>query len=174
MNFIRPNLAVCGFHHIRRQEQFQQYGFHAQLQCAAPFDPWLAECVEVKALPFYDAAPIPSGIFWEAQAWLARHWDQGNRILVSCAGGASRSVTMAIVLLSLKAGVTFLSATAEVIEKVPDAYPHPLVLLSASCLCGEPLTLAELRRVYASAQEQPPYPWSEELLKHAVKQMCGS
>ena len=83
MHFIRPNLAVCGFHHIRRQEQFQQYGFHAQLQCAAPFDPWLAECVEVKALPLYDAAPMPSGIFWEAQAWLARHWDHGNRLLVS-------------------------------------------------------------------------------------------
>ena len=79
---------------------------------------------------------------------MAHHWDQGNRILISCAGGASRSVTMAIALLSLKAGVTFLSATAEAIEKIPAAYPHPLVLLSASYLCGEPLTLAELRRVF--------------------------
>ena len=173
MNFIRPNLAVCGFQGIGTQDRFRQHGFHAQFQCADPFDPWLTECLEVKALPFPDAAPIPPAIFAEGQAWLGGHWDQGNKILISCAGGASRSVTMAIAMLTLKADVTFLSATAEVIEKIPEAYPHPFVLVSASLLCGEPLTLSELRRVYGSVRVQPPYPWSEDLLGSALEQRSG-
>jgi hypothetical protein len=172
MHFIRNNLAVCGFLGIGDRVSFEAHGFNAQLQCAKAFDPWLPECLDVKALPFDDCAPIPEALFQEAQAWLNKHWKSNSKILISCAGGQSRSVTMAIALLSLKAGMTFLSATAEVIEKIPGAYPHPIVLFSASCLCGEPLTLTELRHVYASVKDQPPCPWSEELLKQAVKHLC--
>lgn len=173
MNFVRSNLAVCGFRGIGTPDQFRRLGFQAQLQCAEAFDPWLAECLEVKALPFADAAPIPAAIFSSSQAWLVGHWDQGSRIFISCAGGASRSVTMAAALLALKTNLSFLGATAELMEKVPDAYPHPMVLVSASLMCGEPLALAELQSVYASKRAPPRFPWSEALLGQAIELIHG-
>ena len=104
MNYIRDNLAVCGFGDIGSREQFEAHGFRVQLQCAEHFDPWLPECVEVMAAPFDDGAPIPKELFHTAQDWLAAHWDSGFKILISCAAGHSRSVTMAIALLSRKDG----------------------------------------------------------------------
>jgi len=162
---------VCGFGGIGTREDFQLHGFRAQLQCTEPFDPWLPECVEVMATPFSDGALIPSGLFHGAQNWLAKHWDSGGKILISCAGGQSRSVTMAAALLCLKTQLKFVDAVHEVIVRVPGAYPHPYVLASAASLCGQPLHYEELHRVYASVAEQPPYPWSSELVREAVEQI---
>jgi len=170
MHYIRDNLAVCGFHGIGIREEFVMHGFHAQLQCTEPFDPWLLDCVAVMSAPFSDGAPIPAALFHEAQTWLASHWDTGAKILISCAAGQSRSVTMAIALLSRKARVRFVDAAREVVTRVPGAYPHPYVLASAASLCGQPLRVEQLQSVYASAAEQPPYPWSPELIREAAEQ----
>ena len=169
MIFIRPNLAVCGFRGIGTRDQFLHHGFDAQLQCAESFDSWLPACLDVKASPFADAAPIPPEVFAASQAWLAGHWDQGHKILISCAGGASRSATMAIGLLALKGGLTFLEATTQTLQLVPDAYPHPLVLVSAALMCGQPPTLAELQLAYKSKSVLPRFPWSESLLLEAIQ-----
>ena len=168
MNYIRNNLAVCGFHHIGNREQFELHGFHVQLQCTEPFDPWLPECVEVMSAPFHDGAPIPEELFRTAQDWLGAHWDSGFKILISCAAGQSRSVTMAIALLNWKGGLSFVDAAHDVMGRVPGAYPHPYVLASASLFAGEPLPLSELQGIYAAARNQPPYPWSFELLHDAA------
>lgn len=169
MHFIRENLAVCGFLGIGSREQFKNHGFDVQLQCAEPFDPWLPEDVEVMSLPFDDGAPIPEGVFRHAQDWLGRHWDLGDKILISCAGGQSRSVTMAIALLAMKGSLRFIDAIHDVMSRVPDSYPHPHVLVSAAAFCGERLSLEELRNVYATARNQPPYPWSADLLREAIR-----
>ena len=170
MYYIRDNLAVCGFHHIGQRADFESHGFRVQLQCAEPYDPWLAECVQVMATPFADGAPIPKDLFNSAQDWLAGHWDARAKILISCAAGQSRSVTMAIALIARKAGPDFIEAAREVIRTVPGAYPHPHVLVSASALCGRPLQLRELQALYAGVPVQPPYPWSLELLQEAAAQ----
>src|SRR5262245_31518884 len=96
MHFIRENLAVCGYHHIGNRETFLSHRFGAQLQCTGSYDAWLPECVEVLALPFHDGMPVPPDLFHRAQDWLAAHWDVKAKILISCAAGQSRSVTMAI------------------------------------------------------------------------------
>ena len=168
MYYIRDNLAVCGFHHIGSREQFEAHGFRVQLQCTEPFDPWLPECVEVMAAPFDDGMPIPKELFQTAQDWLAAHWDSGFKILISCAAGQSRSVTMAIALLSRKDGLSVLDAAHDVIARVPGAYPHPYVLSSAAVFSGQPLPLSELQGIYAAVRNQPPYPWSLELLHDAA------
>lgn len=145
--------------------------FDAQLQCADAFDRWIAECVEVKSLPFVDGAPIPVDLFMKSQAWLASHWDQGSKILISCAAGMSRSVTMAAALLTLKGGVTFLDAIDEVMIKRPEANPHPMVLASASMHCGQPMSRTELRRVYAAQLLPRRITWPEEICRTAIHQM---
>jgi hypothetical protein len=168
MKYIRNNLAVCGFHHIGSRADFESHGFRVQLQCTEHYDPWLAECVEVMAAPFHDGAPIPKDLFHSAQGWLAGHWDSGCKILISCAAGQSRSVTMAIALLARKSGQPFLAVAQDVIARVPDAYPHPYVLVSAAAFCNQPLRLEELEQLYAAAPNQPAYPWSRELLSDAA------
>ena len=169
MHYIRNNLAVCGFPGIGSREAFEAHGFRVQLQCTEPFDPWLSECVEVKSAPFADGAPIPKDLFLDAQEWLAKSWDSGFKILISCASGHSRSVTVAVALLRKKAQPRFLDAVYEVIARVPGAYPHPYVLASAAAFSGQPLQLEELQSVYAAVKEQPPYPWSIDLLREAAR-----
>ena len=168
MHYIRDNLAVCGYHHIGQREEFESHGFRVQLQCTDNYDPWLAECLEVMATPFPDGLPIPQELFLAAQDWLSKHWDSGSKILISCAAGQSRSVTMAIALINRKGGLNFLDAAHDVISRVPGAYPHPDVLASAARFSGRPLQFAELQNLYATIQNQPSYPWSLELLQEAA------
>lgn len=168
MRYIRDNLAVCGFDAIGNRADFASHGFGAQLQCTDFFDPWLPECVDVLCAPFADGVGIPRNVFDRAQGWLANHWDAGSKILISCAAGQSRSVTMAIALVSAKARVSFLHAALDVVRRVPGTYPHPHVLASAAAYSGKPLRLEELQSVYAAARWQPPYPWSPDLVREAA------
>ena len=118
--------------------------------------------------PFPDGVPIPTDLFQQAQHWLTTHWDAGSKILISCAAGQSRSVTMAIALVSRKARMPFLDAALDVIAHVPGAYPHPSVLASAAAFSGQPVQFEQLLKVYAAVQRQPPYPWSTDLLREAA------
>ena len=74
---------------------------------------------------------------------------------------------MAAGLLTNSAQVKFIDAIHEVVTRVPGAYPHPYVLASAAALCGQPFGIKELTRVYTSVAQQPPYPWSLELMRDA-------
>lgn len=168
VHYVRDNVAVCGFAGIGKREEFARHGFHAQLQCTGPFDEWLPECCEVLSVPFDDGLPIPESAFRDAQSWLGQHWDRRSKILISCAAGQSRSVTMTIALLRLKGGLSFLEAAHQVLDRVPGAYPHPHILVSAARYCGDPLSFEELQAVYARVPVQPPYPWAEELLREAL------
>ena len=168
MHYVRDKLAVCGFLDIGTRRKFEAHRFDAQLQCAEPFDTWLKECVDVKSLPFDDGAPIPKALFDEAQNWLLGYWHSGSKILISCAGGQSRSVTMAIALLCIQSGSRFMGSVLEVMSRIPDAYPHPHVLVSAAKHCGDPLHLHELESIYAQVQKTPPYPWPAELMQDAI------
>ncbi|MBI2753971.1 MAG: hypothetical protein HYX46_10775 [Betaproteobacteria bacterium] len=61
-----------------------------------------------------------------------------------------------------------MDAAHDVIGRVLGAYPHPYVLASASLFSGEPLQLRGLQSIYAAVGNQPPYPWSLELLHDAA------
>ncbi|OGA16697.1 MAG: hypothetical protein A3I63_00845 [Betaproteobacteria bacterium RIFCSPLOWO2_02_FULL_66_14] len=169
MHYIRANLAVCGFDGIGLREDFLRHGFHAQLQCTEYFDDWLDDSVDVHRAHFADGMPIPRTLFNSAQHWLAHHWERGSKILISCAAGQSRSVTMAIALLHAKSGLGFVDAATEVISCVPGAYPHPCVLASAAAHSGQRQRCEVLQWIYSSITKQPPYPWSPELIQQAAE-----
>src|SRR5690348_7073095 len=132
MRFLRENLAVCGFADIGRQDQFEQHGFTCQLQLVEGHDAWLHQTLDVLCMPFLDGLPIPPEQFKQCMEWLQKRWSNGGHILISCAAGESRSVSMAIALLAVSEERPFLTVTAEVISKVPRAYPHPITLASAA------------------------------------------
>jgi len=123
----------------------------------------------VKVLHFDDCAPIPREMFFEGQNWLSYHWDSGNKILISCSAGESRSVVMAIGLLYSKEGGNFVRVCHDVCSEVRGAYPHPAILASAAAHCHVILSLDEMRELYASIRSQPPFPWTERLLMDSLK-----
>ena len=165
---IKENLSVCGFEGIVDRPSFESYGFEAHLQCVEGFEDWLKECVDVKCLSFDDGLPIPVDMIDEAQTWLSEHWDQDNKILISCAAGESRSVTMAACLLTLKTDTGFSRACKEVFTKVPGAYPHPNILVSAADNCGVLLDFDQLKGIYLNIPVQPPFPWANNILKDSL------
>ena len=173
MRYIRDNLAVCGFGEIGSPEDFLKHCFQAQLQCTEYAETWLSQCLEVRSAFFDDGMQIPKTLFASSREWLGRHWDVGSKILISCAAGQSRSVTMAIALLSDKGRMAFVDAAIDVIRHVPDAYPHPYVLASAAAYSDKPLHLDALQGIYESLTWRPKFPWSHELLRSAVEQTYG-
>ncbi len=167
---IKENLSVCGFVGIADRPSFESYGFEAHLQCVEGFEDWLKECVDVKRLPFDDGLPIPVDTLDEAQNWLSRHWARRNKILISCAAGESRSVTMAVFLLTLKTDVGYSLACEEVFTKVPGAYPHPNILVSVANYCNARIDFNQLKEIYSNIQIQPPFPWPDDVLIESLKQ----
>ena len=161
-------MSLCGYAGITTPEEFAELGFDAQLQCVNGFEQWLSDYVDVKCLPFDDCAAIPQKIYISAQKFLSKHYDRGSRILISCAAGESRSVCMAIGLLFLKGGSSFLDACKEVFSKVPTAYPHPNTLVSLANHCGIQIDLSELKSIYANIVIQPPFPWSDDDINDAI------
>lgn len=168
IRYVRENLAVCGYAGIGRRETFASHGFRGHLQCAAPFDDWIPEVCDVLAVPFLDCLPIPPEAFDRAKEWFLPKWGAGEKVLVSCAGGSSRSVSMATALLATAERISFRAALSEVLAAIPGAYPHPVTLVSASRLAGENLTIENLRQIYDEIEHKPPYPWSDELLDAAT------
>jgi hypothetical protein len=71
-------------------------------------------------------------------------------------------------LLSTQGKLAFMDAAQEVLDRVPGAYPHPHVLVSAARYCGGSPGFSELQVMYARVKIQPPYPWSAELLREVL------
>jgi hypothetical protein len=170
IHHIAENLSVCGYSGIRSQAEFSSYGYKAQLQCANGFDAWLNEITDVYCLPFDDCVPIPEQILESAYEWLGGHWDKGHRILISCAAGESRSVSIAIGLLTLKKEISFVDSCKLCFSAIPPAYPHPQTLISVARYCDCRLNLNELREIYGFIKMPPPFPWSENDLIEALAQ----
>lgn len=168
MFHINKNLSVCGYSGISSISRFKQHGFDAQLQCDDGFEAWLSHLVEVKNLPFKDGAPIPNRILAQAYEWLGFHWEKDHKILISCAAGESRSVSMAVGLLFLKAGLPFSDACESVFLKIPGAYPHPKTLVSVAVFCGVNLDMETLRKIYDKIEFPPPFPWENTDLAEAL------
>jgi hypothetical protein len=144
---VDKNLAVCGYAGITTRQEFSSLGFKAQLQCTDGFASWLNELIEVKCLPFDDGVPIPIDVLKMGIQWLCSHWDKGRRSLVSCAAGESRSVSMAIGLMTIKGEMPFAAACKLVFSRVPRAHPHPITLISVAKYCGCRLDHAQLRGI---------------------------
>jgi len=63
---------------------------------------------------------------------------KGQRILISCAAGESRSVSIAICATSLFESMEFYDACKVVFKAIPRAYPHPNPLVSVGkCVKSE-------------------------------------
>ena len=166
---IRDNISISGFAGIRNKEEFKESGFDAHLQCANDFDSWIKDYADVKCIPFDDYLPIPNKIMDESHKWLSEHWDNGSNILISCAAGESRSVSMAAGILYNKTDLTFMDSCVEIFAKIPTAYPHPNTLVSVADYFNVATDVKYLKEIYSRIRVQPPFPWKEDTLLESLR-----
>jgi hypothetical protein len=169
-HFVRPSLAVSGYRGVTTREALRAQAFVAQLQLATFPQPWLPEELEVGAFPFRDGCTPPPETLRAALDWSTRRWPAG-RLLVSCAAGQSRSVSLCVGILIEREGVSLVDAAHEVIAGVPRARPHPLVLVGVARACGHDPDLAQLREIYDALDlETHELGWPDASLRAALEE----
>lgn len=167
MFHVTDKVSVCGFSGISDPEEFLSYGFNAHFQCVTGYDEWISDYADVKMLPFDDCVPIQTGIMDSAYSWLITHLKKNHRVLISCSAGESRSVSIAIGLLTLSAQISFIEVCRKVFSVIPNAYPHPRTLLSVASYCKRTLKMEQVIEIYEKLVNQPPFPWRPSELEEA-------
>jgi len=167
---VSDNLSVCGLQSVNDPEIFMGYGFKAHLQLVEGFPEWIMKFTSVKTLCFDDCVSIPQTVLDEAMSWIKPFYFKGQRILISCAAGESRSVSIAICATSLFESMEFYDACKVVFKAIPRAYPHPNPLVSVGKYCKASLHKKQLRNIYSLVSFPPPFPWQEEELDNALSQ----
>ncbi len=115
--------------------------------------------------------PIPDLVLDKALPWLGDRWSAGDRTLISCAAGQSRSVSLAIGALIQAEGLPLLAACEEVFRAIPGAYPHPRVLVSVARRCGTEVDLLLLEAIFDSPTltlDPLAIGWPQSLLEESV------
>lgn len=176
MRPVRSNLLVSGMLDATA-DQLRVHEVCAHLQCWTGFDPRVAAVAEVGSHPFDDGQRVPLEVLDRAITWGRARLDRGDRLLVSCAAGRSRSPTVAMGILARQEHLSFAEAFREVIGALPGASPHPLVLGSLARLLASPLEATLLADLYAEADHvvactlpwEQSVPWEDELISEAVE-----
>lgn len=82
-------------------------------------------------VPFHDGAAIPHKQFTECLGWLKFMYENGHTILIHCAAGISRSVTITASFMHYQDIADFNTAMDRIRMARPIASPAPVVLISA-------------------------------------------
>lgn len=82
-------------------------------------------------IPFDDGGGIPEKKFWACMEFLFEQYSQGKNVLIHCAAGISRSVTIAIAFLCYAKIMGFDDAFNYVRQRRQIANPHRDVMNSA-------------------------------------------
>jgi protein-tyrosine phosphatase len=85
-------------------------------------------------IPFPDGEEIPAEKFWACMRYLSEQYQQGRTILIHCAAGVSRSVTIAISFLVFAHIMDWPEAETEVRQRRSIANPNVRILTSAKKL----------------------------------------
>lgn len=92
-------------------------------------------------LPVDDGVPLPTALLRQGIDFVFTHKNQGERVLIACGAGVSRSVTFAVAALKEIEGLDLASALRLVKQKHPGALPHPALWESLCGYYGEDVAL---------------------------------
>jgi protein-tyrosine phosphatase len=87
-------------------------------------------------IPFDDGEAIPPKQFVKCLGWLKFMYENGHTILIHCAAGISRSVTITAAFMHYEGITDFNSALNQIRLARPVASPAPAVVVSAKKLLG--------------------------------------
>ena len=124
MNQIRPWLYIGKYYDTTNLSQLQFHQIGAMLQ--------FAELVEHPGIVSMfidqkDGEPVPYRHFHTGLNFISSHKESGQKILVSCGAGISRSATFTIAAISAFENISLKEAYLEVKRLHPDTMPHPVV-----------------------------------------------
>ena len=134
MKIIRPWLYVGGLRDTFETGLLKENGIGAMLQIAAPVP---QDEIESFFLPLEDGVPISERSFQQAIGFVASHKAVDRPVLIACAMGISRSVTLAIAAVKELEGVSLAEALAIVRQAHGEARPHPVLWQSLCQRYGE-------------------------------------
>lgn len=115
MHWIHDQIAVSGLHDLHLDDPI---GAVLNVCETRPYDP--PERLAFLHRGFPDVQPFPIETVWECVQWIDRQLAAGRKILVHCAEGNSRSVTVAVSYLLFK-GVPLEQVKREVLRRKPFA-----------------------------------------------------
>ena len=86
--------------------------------------------VDMYKIGIFDSEYSPNGVWVAAAELINNAVKKGDRVLVHCAAGISRSVTAIIAYLMLYRGIGWTEAYLTIRKSRPAAYPHPALMTS--------------------------------------------
>lgn len=141
MHFIRSWLYVGKYRETLDQGALEANGIGAMLQMAELVE---QPGIDALFLPVDDGIPIPGVLLREGMDFVRERKSRGDRVLVACGAGVSRSVAFCIGALKEEEGVALLDAFRDIQQKHPDALPHVALWESLCSYYQENVTFEEL------------------------------
>jgi protein-tyrosine phosphatase len=139
MNKVAERLYISDYNEARAMSQTNPLNIQADLNCSMMSDGHagfhdIAYC----RTDFPDGPAIPEPLFWRGMAFMVKEYLSGKNLLVHCAAGVSRSVTMACALMTyLGLAPNMDEALKQVKANRPQAGPAPAVFASAKQYLAE-------------------------------------
>jgi hypothetical protein len=127
MHSIRPWLAIGKYRELLQAELLRQQNIGAILHLVEMPPQTVLPALY---LPIEDGEPIPHEALRQGIAFIRAQKAAGNRVLVACGAGISRSSTFALAALAEEENIDVFEAYREVLLKHPDALPNPFLFES--------------------------------------------
>lgn len=137
---IRDWMYVGKFAHTRNRDYLDQKGIQAMLQLADHV-PQLG--IQTLHLDVKDGEALPHDLLKQGVEFVKDQKADGQRILVACGAGISRSVVFAMAVLMEEENLSIFDAFREVRRKHPHAEPHYELLISLAAYHGHDMDLME-------------------------------
>jgi dual specificity phosphatase 12 len=127
---IYNRLFVGGYVQAAKLSRSNPFGIQAVLDVSTepPYEE--ARGVVYAHIPFNDGEGVPPEKFWACMRFLFEQYKQGHTILIHCAAGISRSVTITAAFLHYVHIMEFNAALDLVRQRRPIANPNVAVLSS--------------------------------------------
>lgn len=131
-DWVYENLYVGSLVTMRHQDEVREEGISAivRLDMADREDGQWASDFALLDIPFMDGDSIPDDAIPEVTEFIHTRIQAGKSVLVHCAVGMSRSVTMVMAYLIEYEGMSLDEAFGTVREGRTEAYPHENLLIS--------------------------------------------
>src|SRR5262245_35838661 len=126
MDCVYDGLYISGVETIRKQKMVQHEGITAIVRLdngTIGNDKWSEHFFKVLHEPFLDGEYIPDGLIPKITRFIHEQLENEGTVLVHCAMGISRTVTMTMAYLIEYEGMSLGEAYATIRENRPEAHP---------------------------------------------------
>ncbi len=151
MHQVRPWLFIGKYSETLNHDFLLRSKIRAILEIAAPVE---YDDITTLYLPVDDGTALRPGVLPNGVAFVRSEYAQGNRILIACGAGISRSVAFAIAALKEEEDLSLIDAFHEIAKVHPEGMPHPELWQSLCEYYGEEISFLEMWRQIRTRVEE--------------------